>query len=207
VGDLPLSLQAKLLSAVEEKSITPLGAEEPVSVNIKILSATNHDLLQMIGQATFREDLYYRLNTVHIDMPLLRDRTEDIDQLITFFLKKFSHSHRLSIPTITQDTVKILHAWPWPGNVRELANIMERLVLNCGEGSIRPECLPKTMWRPKESGNSAAAENMNLNSREKELIISALQKNGWNQTRAAQQLGITRNTLRYRIKKFRIDKI
>jgi DNA-binding NtrC family response regulator len=206
VGDLPLPLQAKLLNAVEEKSITPLGSGESMPINIKILSATNHDLKTMIAEKTFREDLYYRLNIVHIDMPLLRERTGDIDLLVNFFLRRFSRLSNKTVPTITGEVAKLLQAWPWPGNVRELSNVVERAVLTCGDGPVILNHLPHAIRRMENTGNAKTQGSMDLNSHEKQLIISALKESDWNQTMAAKKLRITRNTLRYRMKKFTINR-
>ena len=207
VGDLPLPLQAKLLNAVEEKTVTPLGSGVALPIDVKILSATNHDLEKMIAENTFREDLYYRLNTVQIKVPLLRERTGDIALLIDFFIKKFSRSANKTTAAISEQTGRILQHWPWPGNVRELSNVVERAVLICGDGPITPAHLPRSMQQTKSCADTGIREDMDLNSREKQLIISALKECAWNQTRAAKKLGITRNTLRYRMKKFGISQL
>ena len=204
VGDLPLALQAKLLNAVEEKTINPLGSETSIPIDVKVLSATNHDLPGMILQNTFREDLYYRLNTIHIHIPRLCNRREDIELLVITFLARFSKSANKTIPAISEDVIRLLHAWTWPGNIRELSNVIERAVLTCGEGPITPDHLPRAIREMKTTLKTGVKEAMNLNSREKKLIIAALNACKWNQTRAAEKLGITRNTLRYRMKKFGI---
>jgi DNA-binding NtrC family response regulator len=206
VGDLPLALQAKMLNAVEEKTITPLGSEMTLAVNVKILSATNHDLQQMIADKTFREDLYYRLNTVHIDMPRLRDRAGDIDMLLDAFLSRFSRAAGTPAPEIEQEVITCLNNWPWPGNVRELSNVVERAVLSCGDGPVTLKHLPRAMARRQAKGTAHIGEDNDLNARERQLIASVLHECGWNQTRAAQKLCITRNALRYRMKKFNINK-
>ncbi len=206
VGDLAPALQAKLLNAVEEKTVTPLGSGKAQQVDVKILSATNHDLEKMVKNKTFRQDLYYRLNIVHIDMPLLQERAGDIDLLIDFFLARFSRSFGREQPDVSRDANTILHGWTWPGNVRELSNVMERAVLTCRDGLITPDHLPRAMRQQKLCNNTDAETSMDLNSREQKLIISALEESDWNQTRAAQKLGITRNTLRYRMKKFSISR-
>jgi DNA-binding NtrC family response regulator len=206
IGDLPLALQAKLLNAVEEKKITPLGHEQPLGIDVKILSATNQDLEQMIATGAFRRDLYYRLNTVHIAIPPLRERETDIDQLTDCFLARYSKASGKNIPRISPDARQCLRNWPWPGNVRELSNVLERAVLTCGSGPITVDHFPSAMGTKTPPPEDAGTDSMDLNAREKQLIIAALEECAWNQTHASKKLGITRNTLRYRMKKFRIER-
>ncbi len=204
IGDMPLALQAKLLNAVEEKAVTPLGHEQVLPVNVKILSATNQDIEKMIADNTFRRDLYYRLNTVHIEMPPLRKRREDIDQLCAYFLARCSKIRGNTVPEIRSEARECLQSWHWPGNIRELGNVLERAVLTCGNGPITKDHLSPVMRKNIKGSTDGQEETMDLNARERELIVSALRECSWNQTRASKKLGITRNTLRYRIKKFAI---
>lgn len=206
VGDLPLLLQPKLLNVVEDKTITPVGSNKQKQVDVKIISATNHNLEKMVGQKTFRGDLYYRLNPVHINIPLLRDRKDDIELLRDFFISKFSISFNMKQPDITPEATQLLHNWSWPGNIRELGNVMERAVLSCGDEPIMPEHFPPAMQLAPPEQHTEAESAMDLNFQEQKLIISVLEECSWNQTRAARKLGVTRNTLRYRMQKFSISR-
>lgn len=206
IGDLPLELQAKLLHAVEEKNITPLGSTQQISVSVKILSATNKDLETMIEESQFRADLYYRLNTVTLNMPDLRDNPSDIKELSVFFSEKFCREFERPELTLTDDALNCLQSYAWPGNVRELKNVMERAVLT-GTGSvISHDDLPGHMSAPKEPEKIILSEQVDFNmaSQEQNLMLAALEQCGWNQVKTAKKLGITRGALRYRLQKYGI---
>lgn len=207
IGDLPLSLQPKLLHAVEEKTITPVGSGKTKQINVKILSATNQDLKKMLAKKTFREDLYYRLNIVHLHMPPLRQRDGDLSLLIDHFLHMFGKKFTKPQIMLTPETSKLLHAFTWPGNVREVKSVIERAVLSCEESTIKPEHLPSSIQAARQvDRRKAVVVSTDLQDREQQLITTVLEDCNWNQSEAAKRLGVTRNTLRYRIKKYGINK-
>ncbi len=208
VGDLPLHLQPKLLDAVEEKTITPIGSSRIFNCDVKIISATNRDLHAMVEEGNFRSDLHYRLNTFHIHVPPLRERKEDIPLLIDYFLEHFCRKFGRTALEIEKKAIETLTEYHWPGNVRELRNIIEQLVLRCRQERIRAEDLPPHISDKSSNGLGQTTQQVetkfDLISQEKKLILDALRKTGGNQVQAAKLLGITRNTLRYRMKKYGI---
>jgi DNA-binding NtrC family response regulator len=208
IGDLPLDLQPKLLHAVEDKSVTPVGTAKIMKVDVKIIAATNHDLDKMVQQGLFRNDLYHRLNTFHLPLPPLRLRGNDILELVDYFLELFCREQGKNILRISSEALLLFRRYNWPGNVRELRNVLERTVLICDRNTITPEMLPEKM---KTSGilgeeKGLAVSPLDLPSHEKQLILTALNQCAWNKSESAKKLGITRNTLRYRIKKYDIDR-
>ena len=207
IGDLPLSLQPKLLNAVEEKIVTPVGSTKPIKCDVKIICATNQDLLQMIEQGRFRQDLHYRLNTFHIHIPPLRERVEDIPLLVEYFLEQFCKSFDRPHLSIDPRAIELFMAYHWPGNVRELKNTIERVVLKCKGSTIRAEEISLDTKGPGDLSTTTSNSKLDMVEHEKRLIIQALHKTGGNQVRAAKLLGITRNTLRYRMKKYGIKKV
>ncbi len=209
IGDLPLSLQPKLLHAVEQKQVTPVGGTYAQTVHVKIVSATNRDLEGMVNNGEFRQDLYYRLNALQLQMPPLRQRREDIEKLANYFIQAFCHQYNKTPLQLDNTALAVLQTYDWPGNIRELRNIIERGCLQCRGNIFTADLLPTAITRGKtdyQEKNSSEI-NFNLFGREQELIIKALQECGWNQSRAALKLGITRNTLRYRVKKYGITTI
>jgi DNA-binding NtrC family response regulator len=207
IGDLPLELQPKLLHAVEEKTVVPVGSGNEHPVNVKILSATNQNLEHMIADKTFRRDLYYRLNTVHLHMPPVRDRPDDLELYLEHFLKLYSRKFDRPQPAISESARTLLRAYSWPGNVREIRNVMERAVLTCRSEVITPELLPSALHQSEEKTEvKTALLSTDLLQQERALITKVLHDCDWNQSKAARELGISRNTLRYRIKKYGISK-
>lgn len=205
IGDLPLSLQPKLLHAVEEKVIVPIGSARPVPVSVKILSATNLDLKKMVAQKTFRSDLYYRLNTVTLALPPLRDRQGDVDLLTAHFLDLFGNQFEKPGMSLAEESRKKLNQYAWPGNVRELKNVLERAVLLSKDRIIGPEYIALESDMEASAGpEPLPASSLDLVTQEQQLMLTALQKNYWNQSQAARELGITRSTLRYRLQKYGI---
>jgi len=148
VGEMSLRMQALLLRFLETGEIQRVGADRQVApVNVRVLTATHRRLLDHVADKTFREDLYYRLNVVHIEVPPLRDRTDDIGVLLNHFFYNFSEAHRVPPPELTAEAMSYLTAYPWPGNVRELRNVAERLLLRCKDGRVTPEMLPSEVIR------------------------------------------------------------
>jgi DNA-binding NtrC family response regulator len=203
IGDMPLDLQAKVLHAVEDKLIIPVGSAEPVKIDIKIISATNQNVEEMVEQKKFRSDLYFRLNAYTIKMPSLKERPEDIPELVQHFLRIFSQEFKLPPSRIMDSAMDEFSRYSWPGNVRELKNRLERLVLVSKGSDITGEMVARLLGKEARiTPEPQPVSKKNLFLKEKEMIVEALTASGWNISRASRQLGITRNTLRYRMKKF-----
>ncbi len=206
IGELPLELQAKLLHAVEEKTITPIGSNREISISVKIVSATNQNLETMISLSQFRSDLYYRLNTVNLDMPPLREKKSDIPELVCFFLEKFCRDFAKPTLLVSDDALQCLKKYTWPGNVRELKNIMERVALTCTDTQVESPHLPAYIITPKPASedNILHLGDFDMAAQEQSLMLAAMDHCGWNQSQAARKLGITRGALRYRLQKYGI---
>ncbi|MBW2093071.1 MAG: sigma-54-dependent Fis family transcriptional regulator, partial [Deltaproteobacteria bacterium] len=202
ISNINLEVQAKLLKAVEEREISRVGSHQLIKVDVRILAATNQDLFKAIENGLFREDLYYRLNVVSIHLPPLRERREDIPQLIDFFFNMYSQRRQADVKAISPEAKKLLMAHDWPGNVRELANTIERLVVLGRHGIIQPEDLTFAEWQTSE-GHSK--EGLTLDDVEREHIIKVLERFHGRRTEAAQALGIDRSTLREKIKRYGLE--
>ncbi len=199
IGDLDLPLQKKLLRFIQEKEFYRLGGKKKISVDVRIIAATNRDLEDAVQKGEFRSDLYYRLNVITISMPPLRERKDDIPLLAEHFLKEFARKNKKEIAGIDDEVMKIFLNYDWPGNVRELENIIERAVILCPYDIITVECLPnklRIMIEEQEKNN----DTFNLAEIEKRIILKALNKTGWNQSKAAELLGISRKQLRTKLK-------
>jgi two-component system NtrC family response regulator len=199
IGDIPLSIQVKLLRVLQEREIERLGSNEPRKVDVRIISATNQKLEEKIKEGKFREDLYYRLNVVTIEIPPLRERKEDIIPLANHFLEKFKRELGKPIEGFTREARELLLSYNWPGNVRELQNVIERAVVLTRSNLIGKGDLPLPTPREKE-------EIRTLEDLERKHIERVLRETGWNINRASQILGIHRNTLRLKIRKYGISK-
>jgi len=223
VADLPLGMQVKLLRAIQEKAVKPVGGTEEVAVDSRLLSATHKDLETEVVQGRFRQDLYYRLNVIKLDVPPLRDRGTDVLLLALHFLKMIAVRWQLAEITLAKTAKKALLQYSFPGNVRELENILERASTLCDDNIIQPENLQlpvvspiiKTaeMLQAKFSASEwsspltpSLAKARGLQSSEQTLILQALQQTHWNRTAAAKLLGMTFRQLRYRIKKYGLDR-
>ena len=205
IGDLRIDLQAKILRALQEREVDRIGGGKPVSVDVRVIAATNKDIERAVKDGAFREDLYYRLNVITLFIPPLRDRKEDIPVLAGHFLKKFNTEADVRMDG---SALSVLTAYGWPGNVRELENVIERAsVLKRGLLITREE-LPEKLKKEKMGVEgiilNIPEQGISLEELEKKLIIKALEKHKGNQTRAAEFLGITRPTLIYRMEKFRL---
>jgi transcriptional regulator with PAS, ATPase and Fis domain len=197
IGNLSIHLQSKLLSAIENRQITRIGSNQSVPVNIRLICATNRNLENMIREGLFREDLLYRINTIQIDIPPLRDRGNDIIILTEFFLKKYAFKYKKPEIKINRQAVDKLLTYSWPGNVRELQHTIEKAVILSDSSVLKAEDLylkPVSAFPP---GNSFTT----LEAMEQEMIRIALENCNGNLTAAAEQLGITRQTLYNRFKK------
>jgi DNA-binding NtrC family response regulator len=208
IGDLPGQLQMKVLRVVQEGEIDIVGGTTPRRVNIRIIAATNRDLRQMMAEGEFRQDLYYRLNVAPLQLPPLRDRREDISLLIHFFAERICKRFGKSPVTINNRILHKLESYSWPGNVRELENTVERLIVFSQNDTARMDDLPEEIAQPKLAVGKAVLqippEGISLTEVDRELIVTALERNQWNQTRAADFLHISRNVLVYRMQKYRL---
>ncbi len=200
VGELPLPLQAKLLRALQEKKISRVGSENEISVDIRILSATNRDLKKMVEKGTFREDLYFRLNVLEIIVPPLRERRTDVPELVEFFLSKHCGSRKMAV---SSDAMNQLVKYDFPGNVRELEHLIQRLITLVRGKSIRLEDLPPEIREKRENSSKLSDRLAEV---ELQMLLHALEEHNWVQTRAAESLGISERVLRYKMGKAGIDK-
>ena len=204
VADLPLHMQVKLLRALQERAVKPVGAENEVPVNLRIISATHKNLNELVARGAFRQDLFYRLNVIEVQVPTLRERAEDIPLLARHMLKQLAQGAGLpSAPELDAEALKLLRAYPFPGNVRELENILERAVTLCDGGRISAADLQLRSAAAPVTG--AGALDLQVEEMEKRAIEEALQKARFNKTKAAKLLGMSFRSLRYRIKKLKIE--
>jgi len=206
IGDLSPSLQIRLLRVIQEREIDKIGYPQPIRVNVRIIAATHRNLRTMVEDAQFREDLFYRLSVVTINLPSLRERKEDIPLLIDHFLKKHCARYQIPALSISDEALEALMGHNWPGNVRELENVIEHLVV-LGKGDvIKPEHLPPEVRQTKSRVSSISLklpeQGISLEEVEKEILLQALEKHHWNQTTAARYLDISRKTLIYRMEKY-----
>jgi two-component system response regulator HydG/two-component system response regulator AtoC len=199
IGELDFALQKKLLRFLQEKEFHRLGGEKKIKVDARVLAATNRDLEEAVQRGSFRADLFYRLNVITINVPPLRERKEDIPLIASHFLETFREKNRKDIRGFDEEVMKIFREYDWHGNVRELENIIERAVIFCPYDQITVECLPRKLSTLAETESRLEGE-FNLIEMERRVITKALEKTSWNQSRAADLLGITRKTLRTRMK-------
>ena len=205
IGDLPLSTQVKLLRVLEEKMIERVGASTPIPIDVRFISATNRDLLQLVERGTFRKDFYFRINVIPISLPPLRDRVEDIPLLAESFLRKIRLKTGKNIEGIGNETLELLMHHTWPGNVRELKSAFEYAFVTCHESMIRPQHLPATIYRRKVLPSSSRRKSLDLKEIEKQELLEALEKTGGNQSEAAELLHVSRVTVWNRMKRFGIN--
>jgi transcriptional regulator with PAS, ATPase and Fis domain len=207
IGDIPASIQVKLLRVLQEKGYEPLGSNTPVKADVRIITATNRNLREMVKNGEFREDLFYRLNVVNIKLPALRERKEDIPLLVEHFIRQFSAQQGKDIVGISPAALNILMHYDFPGNIRELENIIEYSFILCEGGYIQPEHLPETFSdRVEERGNPAeSGKVMTLEDIEKEAIFLALERNRWRKMDTCRELGISKDTLRRKIAKYKLE--
>jgi DNA-binding NtrC family response regulator len=203
IAEIPLKTQAKLLRFMEEKTFEPLGSSARVKVDARIICATNKDLAAMVKAGTFREDLFYRINTITIRIPPLRERPEDILPLAEHFLRQLTASMGKGIHDISPEVRAALRAYPWPGNARELRNIIERAIVLSSTDTLLLETLPPEMRADRGPSAPVRADNR-LEQVERDLLSDALRRHDGNISAAARELGTTRDTLRYRMRKYRL---
>lgn len=200
IGEMPVLLQVKLLRALQERKVKPVGSTAEVPIDVRIIASTNRNLSDEVAKGTFREDLFYRLNVIHITIPPLRERREDIILLARFLMGKLCSEMAIPVPPFTPQAEHFLTGYDFPGNVRELENMLERSLVLDIDGSIDIDDL-----RPPGSGENFPQDFANLDEKlsevEKKYILDALESCGWNRTQAAQTLGITFRSLRYRMER------
>ncbi len=215
IGEIPLMLQAKLLRVLEEQSFRRLGGLRDINLDLRVIAATNKNLREAVKEGAFRQDLYFRLNVIHIAIPPLRERPEDIAALASFFVQHYNRKFKRQMDGISPEAMRMLLAHDWPGNVRELRNAIERAMILEDSDFITPPSLPRSISRLDPSTATAAPAatasltpfpdaGLSLKDNEQRLIAAALEKTGGNQTQAAKLLHITRDTLRYKMKKYQL---
>ncbi|MBN1195903.1 MAG: sigma-54-dependent Fis family transcriptional regulator, partial [Candidatus Aminicenantes bacterium] len=208
IGEMPLPVQVKLLRVIQDREITRLGSNENTPVDVRLIAATNRDLEKEVSEKRFRADLFFRLNVLHIDLPPLRQRKEEIPSLIDLFIRKFNKRENKSIHGVSREAMDLLMKYDYPGNIRELENIVERaVVLTRGKTLISTD-LPLFL-APEQEGPASESREGSLAERVKaleiHLIREALQKHGGNQSRAAEELGMSESGLRYKLNQLKIS--
>jgi len=205
IGEISLSTQLKLLRVIQERTFERVGGSKPININVRIIAATNKNLEEAIQKGTFREDLYYRINVVPIYLPPLRDRKEDIPDLVEHFVKKFAGKVSNKVKSVSHEAMELMISYDWRGNIRELENAIERATVLADGPVILPEHLPlpTEMMLNRDVPKFGTLEQ--VEALEKKLIIEALQQSDWVRTKAALILGIKRSTLNYKMEKHGIS--
>lgn len=211
IAELPLVMQVKLLRAIQEKAVKPIGGHQEIPVDVRILSASNKNLQEEIAQGRFREELYYRINVIELNVPSLKERLEDIPVLARHILQKLAKSQSRAPAILLPESLHALERYHFPGNVRELENILERAVALCDENTIQLKDLNLSLPLANRATEALVSPSASMNldhflmQQEKEKIIEVLEKTKWNRTAAAKLLGVSFRTLRYRLKKLGIE--
>ncbi len=210
IAELDIGMQAKLLRALQEREIRRVGGTRAVKIDVRVVAATNRDLRAMVGDGRFRDDLYYRINVLSIDVPPLRERVEDIPVLIDFFLRKHTRNTSRLVRGLTTEARRVILSYAWPGNVRQLESAIERAILLAESDLIAVEDLPlevRQEMRPSaETAFKLPAEGITFEEVERNLILQAMERTDYNITKAAKLLGLTFRTLQYRLEKFGIKR-
>jgi DNA-binding NtrC family response regulator len=211
IGDLTLPLQGKILRALQEKEVKRVGGNDTIPVDVRVVAATNRDLTAMMKAGQFREDLFYRLNVIPVELPPLRERSSDVRALVLRFLEKANASHGTSVGSVSPEAMELLVRHGWPGNVRQLESVVERAVLLCEGNVVTPADLPSevrlnTAPAARPYGFDIPADGIDIEEFERQLIVQAMEKSGWVIARAARLLGLTYRTLQYRLEKFGLKK-
>jgi two-component system response regulator AtoC len=208
IGEMVPGLQAKLLRFLEEKAFKRVGGSDDIKVDVRVVGATNRNLQEEVRQGRFREDLFYRLNVLPIPLPPLRDRGEDIPLLVSFYVDAYNTEFKKRVRGVAPDTMRQLQGYGWPGNIRELRNAIERAMLLTERDTLTADDFPLGVGGVLRLGDPVElpAEGIDLEQLERSLVIQALERTGWNQTKAAVLLGVNRDQIRYRIEKFHLGK-
>ena len=204
IGDLPLSTQVKMLRVLEEKIVERVGDNRPIKIDVRIISATNRNLKQLVDQGSFREDLFYRINVIPIMVPPLRERIEDIPLLADSFFRRIQLKNGKKIMGISNESMELLMTYAWPGNVRELKSAFEYAFVTCQELVIQPYHLPPAVHQTQPLVQKDQKSPLNRKEMQKKQLIEVLERTGGNQSRAAEILGISRVTVWNRMKKYGI---
>jgi two-component system response regulator HydG len=207
IGDMPLNMQAKLLRVIEDGVVVPVGANKPIFVDVRIISATNHDLTKLIEEKKFRQDLYFRIKGVSITLPALRERTEDIPILTAYFIKEAASETGSQVTGITDAAQTILNGFDWPGNIRQLRNCVRTMVVMCERRILDIQDIPPEIHRPRQlaaAGEKTDLAGVSLGELEKQAIIDTLAKTLNNREQAAKILGIGERTLYRKIKEYNL---
>ena len=203
IGDISNSVQVRLLRAVQEKEFEPLGATQPVKADIRIVSATNKNLSKLVNQGLFREDLYYRLNVINIELPPLKERKEDIPILVNHFIDKYNLRIGRNVESVYDEVMEIFLDYDFPGNIRQLENIIESALVICKGSVLEVRHLPKEIIE-KSDRKIAYPKTGQLKQNEAAIILETLKKNDWHKAATAKELGIDKSTLWRKMKKYEI---
>jgi two-component system response regulator AtoC len=208
IGEMAAPLQAKLLRFLEEKTFKRVGGVADIHVDVRVIAATNRTLEDEVKKGRFREDLYYRLNVLPIVLPPLRTRPDDIPALVHYFVDTYNREFRKRVRGVSDEAMRRLQIYGWPGNVRELRNAVERAMLLVEGDELTADQFPVAAAAPGRltEGVALPATGIDLEQLERSLVVQALDRSGWNQTRAAALLGLNRDQIRYRIEKFKLEK-
>jgi two-component system, NtrC family, response regulator AtoC len=207
IGEMAPGLQAKLLRFLEEKAFKRVGGVSDIRVDVRVIAATNRNLEDEVKRGRFRGDLYYRLNVLPIVLPPLRAHSEDIPELVKYFVDAYNTEFKKRVRGVTDDAMTRLQAYGWPGNIRELRNAVERAMLLAEGDELKAEHFPVVSDTAKlTEGVDLPPNGIDLEQLERSLVVQALKRSGWNQTRAATLLGLNRDQIRYRIEKFNLEK-
>jgi len=207
IGEMVPALQAKLLRFLEEKSFKRVGGSADIRVDVRVIAATNRDLEDAVSEGKFRADLYYRLNVMQVPLPPLREHRSDIPLLVSFYIDQFNREFRKQVRGASAEALELLRGYSWPGNVRELRNAVERAMLLADGEWLEPAHFPFAVSRRTTAGAyDLPDEGVSLEQVERNLVIQALTRTGWNHTKAAALLGLNRDQIRYRIEKFGLEK-
>ncbi len=202
IGETSQAMQVKMLRVLQEQELQRVGGEETVYTDARIIAATNRDLEQEVRDGNFREDLYYRLNVVTVTVPPLRNRRDDIPELVNHFVRKFAEKNRRQVTGVTPECMELLSSYPWPGNVRELENAIERGVILMRGEHLTEKSLPLPIQKQGEKNTKDGTHASSLQAQEKVLILKTLGETGGNKSEAARRLGITRKTLQNKLQKY-----
>ncbi len=206
IGEIPPKVQVELLRALEDKQIVRVGGAQPVPVDFRVICATNRDLEEAVREGTFREDLYYRIAVFRIDLPPLRERPEDIMPIAEHYLKRFAEAMGRRVTGFSSEAREVMLSYPWPGNIRELVNAVERALVVCQEGEIRPEHLPILGRSRGAAAEGDDEDDLSLQAMERRHILKVLKRCEFNITHAARVLGIDRVTLYNKMRKYGIER-
>lgn len=207
ISEMPLALQGKLLRVLQESEIERLGSTSPKKIDVRFVCTTNKSLSDMVKKGEFRQDLFYRLNVIPLNIPSLRERKKDLTSLVQHFLKKVAEENQMRMKSLSVEAMQKIHNWSWPGNVRELQNVIERSCLMSMNDTLSVEeiKIETTNFENKETKSGLVTAGMTIQEAEKRLILKTLEHTGENRTKAAKILGISIRTLRNKLNEYKTD--